>query len=259
MATPLALRVVEANLVSYKRVWKGTAVTSFLNPILYLAAMGLGLGTLVDSAGSVSSLGTGSYLEFLAPGLLVANTMITGAIESSWPVMAGIKWIKTYHATLATPVGVRGLVAGHFLWITLRLLLVAAVFIVVMLLFGATEPVDAIVLLLPAVVIGLAMAGPLTAFTARLKSEQGLTHVFRFGITPMFLFSGTFFPIDQLPGWLQPAAYVTPLWHAVEVARRLAIGLESALPVWQHLGYLAILFAAGAVLATRFMERRLLP
>lgn len=259
MATPLALRVMEANLVTYRRVWKGSAVSSFLNPVLYLSAMGLGLGTLVDRADAAATLGAGSYLEFLAPGLLVANAMMVGTFESAWPVMAGIKWIKTYQATLASPVGVAGLVAGHFLWIVFRLLLVSVVFLGVMLAFGATEPLGALVLVAPAVLVGLAMAGPMTAFTASRESEQGLTTVFRFGITPMFLFSGTFFPISQLPGWLQPLAVVTPLWHAVEVARRWAIGTASTLPIWLHLGYLLAIFAVGAYLAKRLLHKRLLP
>jgi len=259
MATPLAIRVMEANLMTYRRVWKGSAVSSFLNPVLYLSAMGLGLGTLVDQGDTAATLGAASYLEFLAPGLLVANAMMIGTFESSWPVMAGIKWLKTFQATLASPVGVGGLVAGHFLWVAFRLLLVSVVFLGVMLAFGATDLGAVLMLVLPAVLVGLAMAGPMTAFTATRQSEQGLTTVFRFGITPMFLFSGTFFPITQLPGWMQPLANLTPLWHAVEVARRWAIGVQSTLPVWQHLGYLVALFAVGAYLSNRFLARRLLP
>jgi lipooligosaccharide transport system permease protein len=259
MATPLAFRVMEANLITYRRVWKGSAVSSFLNPVLYLSAMGLGLGTLVDSAGTAGTLGAGSYLDFLAPGLLVANAMMIGTFESSWPVMAGIKWLKTFQATLASPVGVGGLVAGHFLWVGFRLALVSVVFLGVMLAFGATDLAGAALLIVPAVLVGLAMAGPMTAFTATRESEQGLTTVFRFAITPMFLFSGTFFPISQLPGWMQPLAALTPLWHAVEVARRWAIGTASALPIWQHLVYLVALFAVGAYLSNRFLSRRLLP
>jgi len=259
MATPVALRVVEANFMTYRRVWKGSAVTSFVNPILYLAAMGLGLGALVNETSAATTLGAASYLEFLAPGMLVANAMIAAAFESSWPMMAAIKWIKTYQATLATPVGIGGLVGGHFIWITVRLVLVSVVFIVVMLAFGAAGLSDAIVLLIPAVLIGLATAGPVSAFTATRDSEQGLVMLFRFGITPMFLFSGTFFPITQLPEWIQPFAYVTPLWHAVEVARRMAIGTATTLPIWQHLAYLVALFVVGAWLTGRFLARRMLP
>ncbi|HDH02870.1 MAG TPA: ABC transporter [Actinobacteria bacterium] len=259
MATPVALRVVEANFISYRRVWKGSAVTSFVNPILYLAAMGLGLGSLVDDTAAATTLGADSYLEFLAPGMLVATTMITATFESSWPMLAAIKWTKTYEATLATPVGVSGLIGGHFIWIAMRLLAVSTVFVVVMLAFGAASAGDAIVLLIPAVLVGLAIAGPVSAFTAGRESEQGIVLLFRFGITPMFLFSGTFFPISQLPDLIQPLAYLTPLWHGVEVARRMAIGTATTLPIWQHLGYLIVLFAVGAWLTGRYLARRILP
>ena len=241
MATPLALRVVESNFLTYKRVWKGSAFSSFLMPTLFLLAMGLGLGSLVDEGSGTAVIERVEYIAFLAPGLLMAAAMQTGAGEGSFPVMAGMKWIKTYHAVLASPVGATGLVSGHFLWVSVRLALVSLVFAIVASLLGAIAFAKGLALVPIGVLVGLAMASPMTAFTATRDTSEGLTAMFRFGITPMLLFSGTFFPITQLPGWMQPLAAVTPLWHAVEMARSIALGFESALPAWQHLGYLTLI------------------
>jgi lipooligosaccharide transport system permease protein len=259
MATPLTLRVVESQLLTYRRVWKGSAFSSFLQPALFLVAMGFGLGTLVDRGGQTEIIDGIAYVTYLAPGLLVANAMQTGTFESSFPVMAGMKWIKTYHAMLASPIGASGLMAGHFLWVAIRLSLVALVFGVVAAILGAMSILDALAIVPIAVLVGLAMAGPMTAFTATRTTTEGLTAVFRFGVMPMFLFSGTFFPISQLPDWLEPIAVITPLWHAVEMARRVALGVESTLPAWQHLGYLAALFAIGAYLSQRYFTQKMLP
>ena len=259
MTTPLALRVVESHLLTYRRVWKGSAFSSFLSPTLFLLAMGFGLGTLVDRGGGTSALEGIAYVSYLAPGLLVANAMQTGTAEASFPVMAGMKWLKTYHAILASPVGSRGLIAGHFIWVAIRLTLVGLVFGIVAAALGAISLIPALAIVPIAVLVGLAMASPMTAYTATRDSTEGLVAVFRFGVMPMFLFSGTFFPISLLPDWMQPLAVITPLWHAVEMARRIALGIDSALPAWQHLGYLVLLFVIGAFLSHRFFAQKMLP
>ena len=173
--------------------------------------------------------------------------------------MAGMKWIKTYHAVLASPIGSNGLVAGHFMWVAIRLALVGLVFGVVSALLGAMSITSALSIVPIVILVGLAMASPMTAFTATRAAAEGLTAVFRFTVTPMFLFSGTFFPISQLPGWMQPLAAATPLWHAVELARSIALGVDSALPAWQHLAYLVALLAARAALSIQIFRQKLLP
>ena len=215
MALAFPARVVEANARVYRRTWRGSVISTFLNPVLFLLAMGVGLGKLVDAGAGTPRLAL-PYLTFLAPGLLAATAMKTAAGDASFPVMAGIKWRKTYDAVLATPLGVGDLVGGHLGWIAIRLTFVSVVYAAVMTAFGATTvargPASRCP---PAVLTGMAFAALVTAYTARLKDEQWLSNLFRFGITPLFLFSGTFFPITQLPGWIQPVAYATPLLHGV--------------------------------------------
>jgi lipooligosaccharide transport system permease protein len=250
-------RVIEAAARFYRRTWRGSVISTFLNPILFLLAMGIGLGKLVDSGSGDATLEI-RYLTFLAPGLLAATAMMTGAGDSSWPVLAGIKWRRTYEAVLATPIRVRDLVRGHLGWVTLRLTFVTVVYSGVMTAFGATTVVEGLLSVPPAVVTGLAFSALVMAFAANLEYEEGLASLFRFGITPLFLFSGTFFPISQLPGFIQPLAYVTPLWHGVSLCRGLALGTGFEVNPFISAGFLLALVVAGTVMATRVMRRRLI-
>jgi lipooligosaccharide transport system permease protein len=256
MATSGSLLSIERNARVYRRTWRGSVISTFMNPILYLLAMGLGLGSLVDDGGGTTQLDF-DYLSFLAPGLLAAATMMTAAGESLYPVMAGMKWNKNYQDALATPISIRNLVVGHFGWVTIRILFTAVVFTGVMVAFGTINPATALLVLPPSVLGGLAFAGPVSAYAAQLENETGLSSMFRFVITPLFLFSGTFFPIDQLPNWMEPVAYVTPLWHAVETTRGLALGIETTWAPFFHYAVLVGYLIIGAVLADRLFHRRL--
>lgn len=257
MAAPGPLLVIERHARVYRRTWRGSVISTFMNPILYLLAMGLGLGTLVDDGAGTTQLDGFRYLSFLAPGLLAAATMMTAAGESMYPVMAGIKWNKTYHDALATPISVRDLAIGHFGWVTFRIFFTAVVFTGVMVGFGTIGITSALLVLPPAVLTGLAFAGPVTAYAAQLKNETGLPSLFRFVITPLFLFSGTFFPINQLPDWMEPIAYVTPLWHGVELTRAGALGVGTTLPPVVHVAAMAAFLVVGAVVADRILHKRL--
>lgn len=257
MATPAPLRYLEGEARVYRHVWRGSVITTFLNPVLYLAAMGLGLGTLVDDGSGRALLGQIPYLEYLAPGLLAATAMQTAAGDSSFPVMAGIKWVRTYEATLASPLGVRDLTLGHVMWVLARLTFSSIVFVLVMAAFGAVELGRGLAAIGPAILTGMAFGPPITAATATMQDAQGLSAMFRFGIIPMFLFSGTFFPIEQLPGWLEPIAWLTPLWHGVELTRGVALGLDTTWAPLTHIGYLVAWMLAGTVAAVILLRRRL--
>jgi lipooligosaccharide transport system permease protein len=256
MAAPGSLLVVERHARVYRRTWRGSVISTFMNPILYLLAMGLGLGSLVDDGGGTTQLDF-DYLTYLAPGLLAAATMMTAAGESLYPVMAGMKWYKYYHDALSTPISTRDLVVGHFGWVTLRILFTAVVFTGVMVVFGTISIARALLVIPPSVLAGLAFAGPVTAYGAQLEKETGLSAVFRFVITPLFLFSGTFFPIDQLPNWMEPVAYVTPLWHGVETTRSLALGIDTAWNPALHYLVMVAFLVMGAAIADRFYHKRL--
>ena len=250
------LRAYEHWLAQYRRVWRGTIGTSLVNPILYVTALGVGLGTIVDQ--TQNTPGGVPYLDYVAPGLLAAAAMQTATIESSWPVMAAIKWSRVYHAMIATPLTERDAFVGHQLFVITRVFTSAAAYLVVIAAFGAVASWWGILVVPVAVLIGTAFSMPMAALAARVEDDRTFVTIFRFLIVPMFLFSGTFFPISQLPLGFELIAYVTPIWHGVELCRMLTLG---TVEVWAALGHTAYLLAwtfVGFELARRSYRRRLL-
>jgi lipooligosaccharide transport system permease protein len=261
-----AIRVLEHELLVYRRVWRGSIFSSFLSPVLYLAAMGLGLGSLVDAgAGSAAEAGTASgaalagvsYLAFLAPGLLASTAMQTAAGESTFPVMAGLVWVKSFHGMTATPIRPADVVVGKLTYIALRILLVVSVFFAVTILFGAIAGPGAVLAVPAALLTGLAFAAPIAAYSATQRDTNGFNALFRFGVIPLFLFSGTFFPIEQLPDLLEAIARLTPLWHGVDLCRSLALGTAEPVQTAIHVVYLGTMAAVGVAAALVTFRRRL--
>jgi lipooligosaccharide transport system permease protein len=252
------LRVVEHRARQYRRTFRASVFSSFGIPALFLAAMGFGLGVYVDRSADTVLAGV-SYLQFLAPGLLAATVMQTGSFEASFPILNGLQWSRTFHAMYATPLRPRDVALGNIAWIAARLTLVASIFAVVIVLFGASRS-PLIGLAIPvAVLTGLAFATPIMAFTATQRRPDRFATIFRFGVTPLFLFSGTFFPIESLPWFLQPVAWLSPLWHGVVVSRALMLGTigEAPLLALVHVAILVAIAGAGALLAIRTIDARL--
>jgi lipooligosaccharide transport system permease protein len=248
------VRAFEYWFVSFRRSWRGTLVTSFLSPVLFLAAMGLGLGTYVNA----DALGGIDYLLFLAPGLLAATAMQTGAHEGMFPVMASVKWTRQYHAMLATPLRVIDIASGHLGFIAARLVVTSAVFLAVAAAFGAIDSWTALGTVPAGALTGMAFAAPIAAFSASRDQERGaFAALNRFVLIPMFLFSGTFFPVTELPAWLRPVAYVTPLWHGVTLCRQLALGSGTLLGEVGHAVYLGAFVTIGTVATVAVLHRKL--
>jgi lipooligosaccharide transport system permease protein len=252
--TKRVLSVVGWHAHAYRRMWRGSITVSFLNPIFFLLAIGVLLGTLVDR--SDPDLGGLSYLQFVAPALVAVTAMQTAASVTTFPMKAGLKWWRTYHAVVATPVRVSELVVGVLVWAGVRVVVACAVFVLVAAVGGAFISPLAALAPLAGLLCGLAFAGGLAAVTTGTDSDQWLVAIFRFVLVPLFLFSGTFFPIEQLPDWIQPLAWVTPLWHGVALARDLATGELGPLDA-VHVAYLATFAVVGALIAVRACDRRL--
>jgi lipooligosaccharide transport system permease protein len=251
-----ALRGFRFWLTNYRRTWRGSIYSSVLNPVLYLGAMGLGLGALVNAHHS-GGLGGVSYLVFLAPGLLAAAAMQTAVGESTYPVLASVKWLKTYQAAAATPLRPTDIFHGHLLFTAMRLAMNSLIFVVVISAFGAVRSPWVIAALPVAVLTGIAFAAPIDAYAVTRNKDQSFATLFRFGINPLFLFSGTFFPVTQLPEWIRPLAYVTPLWHGVALCRSLSLGTATPGAALGHVAYLAGLAAIGVAVGRRNYRRRL--
>jgi lipooligosaccharide transport system permease protein len=250
-----AVRMVQRNALVYRRVWRGSVFSSFLQPTLFLLAMGLGLGAMVDPAAAALPGGV-SYAAFLAPGLLAAAAMQSATFESSYPVLGKLIWFRNYEAIAATPMRVSDLVLGELAWIALRLTTNAGAFVLVMTAFGIPRSPRVLLAIPAAVLTGLAFAAPIIAYAATLKNTSSFNVLFRFVITPLFLFSGVFFPIARLPEVLERAAWFTPLFHGVELVRGLTLDVLPA--AWAtHVAFLVTLAAAGFVLARWTFRRRL--
>ncbi|MGI8992799.1 MAG: ABC transporter permease [Nocardioidaceae bacterium] len=242
----------------YRRTWRGSVITSFLMPFLYLTAMGIGLGSFVDDNAGPRALGGISYLAFIAPGLLATSAMQTAIGEMTYPVMGAFKWHRVYFSMAATPLRVADVVGGQLAFAVFRIFLTCAVFLGVLAGFGALDnPAGGVAALLVVVLLGAAHATPVMALTARMKSESGFALVYRLGLMPMFLFSGAFFPISQLPGAIGWLARVTPIWHGVELTRMLTLGDVHAWAAVGHLCYLVVLLLAGWYLSVTGFAKRL--
>ncbi len=241
----------------YRRTWRGTAISSFLMPLLYVAAMGVLLGGYVDR-GSSGLEGAPSYLAFVAPGLVAAHAMQTATGEVTYPVMGAVKWNKTYFGMIATPLRVSDVVAAHLMFVLFRVAASCGVFLLVIGLFGVVSTVwGGVLAFLTQVLLGLAFAAPLYGYTAGLASEAGFAVVYRLLIMPLFLFSGAFFPIANLSPTLEWLARLTPLWHGVDLTRMLTLGHVDWPLAGVHVLYLSALSAAGWWWAVRRLTGRL--
>lgn len=249
-------RMVQRNALVYRHAWRGSACMSFIQPTLFLLAMGAGVGSLMSSS-TESIVGGFSYLHFLAPGLLAASCMQTATFESSFPVTAKMTWNRNYAAIAATPMSVADIVLGELAWIGVRQFIIATAFATVTLAFGVPKSWLALLAIPAAVLTGVAFSAAITGYSATLKSGGHFSIVFRFVITPLFLFSGVFFPVSRFPEPLRTLAWFTPLFHGVELVRGLMLGTIQS-PIWVvHVGYLLLLLAIGIAVSFRTFGRKL--
>jgi len=251
-----ALRMVQRNALVYRHARRGSACMSFLQPTLFLLAMGAGVGSLM--AGNAASVVGGiSYLQFLAPGLLAASCMQTATFESAFPVTAKMTWNRNYAAIVSTPMSVRDIVLGELAWIGVRQSMIATAFAVVTLFFGVPTSWLALLAIPAAVLTGVAFSAAIIGYSATLKSGGQFSVVFRFVITPLFLFSGVFFPVARFPQPFRTIAWFTPLFHGVELVRGLMLGTIQS-PVWiVHVAYLLAMLAIGITASLRTFGRKL--
>lgn len=252
-----ALRVVEREAAVFRRLWRGTVIWNLITPLLFLAAIGVGLGSLVDERNA--EVDGYSYLVFVTPGLLVASTTQAVAAESLWPIMAGTKWFRTFFAMVATPLGAADVYRGRLAWTAIRSTVTTAGFLLIAALVGGIESPWGVLALPGAVLCGLAFAAPMTAFAATQDTDFSFPVIMRLVILPLFLFSGTFVPIDELPGALQSLAVLSPLWHGVEICRAATTGSIDWLDLAGHTAVLVGCVAVGWQWGVRTFARKLAP
>jgi lipooligosaccharide transport system permease protein len=246
------LSVLEYHLTSYRRIWRSSVLSSFVLPLLTMLGFGLGVGAYVR--GGVDGV---PYLDWMVPGLIASTAMQIGIGDSTWAVLGGFEWRRIYYGQAAAPLRVADIVDGHLAFVLFRVLTSAGAFLLIATTFGTMHSWWAPATLPVAVLVGLAVAAPTFAYSATIRSDSYLAILFRIGVIPMSLFSGVFFPVEQLPGALRWIAYALPLWHGVDLSRAATLGVAPAWSVTGHLVYLAVWAAVGWWLAWRAFTRRL--
>jgi lipooligosaccharide transport system permease protein len=243
--------VFEYHLVSYRRVWRGTVLSSFVLPLLTMLGFGVGVGAYVDSG-----VGGVPYLDWVVPGLIASTALQVAFGDATWPVLGNFEWMRVYFAQAAAPLRVADIVGGHIAFVLFRTVLSTTAFLAVAAAFGTLHSPWALATLPLAALLGLAVTAPVFAFSATIRTDSYLALLMRFVLVPMSLFSGVFFPVEALPAVLRWLAYALPLWHGVDLSRAATLGAAPAWSVTGHLLYLALWGVVGCWLAhTRFRRR----
>ncbi|MFI6478748.1 ABC transporter permease [Nonomuraea sp. NPDC050663] len=242
--------VFERYMVLYKRLWRASLFSSFALPLLFLASIGLGVGQYVGELGGVS------YAQWIVPGVLASTAFQMALGESTYPVLGSFKWDRSAHAMYATRVSIWDMLRGWLLYLVVRVQIAVAVFLLVVWPFGGLASAWALVTPLVAAVLTVAVAAPVTAFAASIEHDSYFALLFRFVMIPATLFSGVFFPVEQL-GWLRVLAYVSPLWHAVVLCRWATLGEVTPWPAWAHVAVLGAFVVGGLWWARVAFGRRL--
>jgi lipooligosaccharide transport system permease protein len=260
IATPGPLRVVGGHLVVFRRLWRLNLLSSFVQPMLYLLGLGVGVGALVDrNSGSAETLGGVSYVAFVAPGLMVTTAMAVCAAESMWPVMGGLKWRRDYHGIAATPLGARDIVLGHMIWMSVRAGITGLAVAAALTFVDDTRGWGLLPAVLVVMAVGISFAMPIMAYSVGAELDGGFPAIQRFVIIPLFLFGGAFYPLSQLPDAVQWFARAFPLWHGVVVSRGFTTGDVDWRGVAGHMAYVLAWAAVGTIVSIKRLSRRLYP
>ncbi|HEX6870240.1 MAG TPA: ABC transporter permease [Micromonosporaceae bacterium] len=247
-----ALPVLEYRLLSLRRTWRGHIFSSVLLPVLFLAGMGISVGGYVDRGGALGV----PYLDYIAPGLLASTAIQIAVTEAMWPVRGAFFWHRQYHAMRSTPLRPADIVAGEFWFLTVRVGLPATSFLTVMAFFGTVHSWWAVAAIPAAMLTGASVTGAIMAYSATVDSDNMFALLFRFVLIPMTLFSGVFFPVSAMPLAARWCAYLSPLWHGVELCRAATLGIPTAWPALAHAAYLGGWVVIGFLLARwRFRVR----
>lgn len=238
------------NLTVYKHTYKQNILPNFFEPVFYFLSMGLGLGARMGEIDGIP------YLAFIAPGLIASQAMMGASFEVTWNCFVKAYFNRTYEGYLTTPVLIEEVVLGEILWAVTRSLIYASAFVIVMACFGLVRSWWALAALPVVILVGALFSGLGILFTSMIRYIDFYSYYYSLFISPMFLFSGVFYPVETLPLGLQIVIKSLPLYHAVALLRGLVLGRVG----WDLLGHAAVLIAASALLvfaAVRVFARRM--
>ena len=246
----MAVRVWRRDLRVFAKLWKGALLPNFFDPLLYLLAMGFGLGTYLSSVEGIP------YEQFIGSGLVASAVMWAASFETTWNIYFKMQETRLYDAILTTPVEVQALVAGEVMWAATRAVVYGSAFVAVVAAFGLVESPWAVVTPLFLALGGACFATMGMTFTTVVARVELYSYYYTLFITPLFLFSGIFYPLDRLPEWATVVAWFTPLYHLVEITRGLILGPQLG-PILLNALWLVVLTAALFAVPVRAMRRRL--
>ena len=245
------LLVWRRNLLVWRKLFVPSVLLNFGEPVLYLLGLGLGLGRFVGEMAGMP------YLTFLATGLLASSAMNTSTYEGLFSVYTRMVPQRTYDGMLATPIEVDDIVAGEMLWCASKGVFSSTAILVVATLLGAIGHWQAFLCIPLFLLIGLCFAAAAIVVSSFSRSYDYFSYYITLAVTPMFIFSGVFYPITTLPEGIQPFLSLSPLTHAIALARPLATGAMPQAPLL-HVTVLAGFAVVGFYLATVLARRRLI-
>src|SRR5258706_4435297 len=248
-----AVAAFEHHIAGYRRTWRGSLATTFALPVLFLLGLGWSVGRYVDARGVLPV----SYLAYTAPGLLASTAFQVAISEATWRVMSGFQWTRIYLGMRASPLTPPDILAGQLGYVLARVAAGGTGFLLAMWAFGGLDSPWAPLALPVVLLVGLAAAAAVAAFTTTIESSRLFPILQRFVVVPVTLFAGVFFPVETLPAPARVLAYISPLWHGVQLCRAVTLGQPTAWPPLLHLGCLELWAGVGYLLARRGYLRRL--
>lgn len=253
-----AFRVWQRNVTIFRKYWVSGLFPNFIEPLVYLAALGLGLGAFIQQGG----IDGRSYVQYIGPGLLASNAMFAASFESTFNTFVKLRFDRIYDAIITTPVNAEDIIAGEYLWAGTRSALYGTGFLAMLvglgLAFGEPLVTSPWALLIPPMLllIGIMFSVMGTLFTSMITHIDLFAYYFTLVVTPLFLFSGIFFPVENFPAPVPQVAWFTPLYHAVNVCRELATGPSSDVLV--DIAWIFVFTGALALIPVQIMRRRLI-
>jgi len=243
-----AFRVWQRNFTVYTKLYLSSLALNFVEPVLYLAALGLGLGAFVKAINGVP------YIKFIAPGIIASSSMFAAIYECTYGTYVRMTFQKTFDAILATPINVEDLIAGELMWGATKSVIYGTIIMIVISAFGLVDSSFVLFIIPLLFVTGLIFAEISVIFVAIVPGIDSFNYFYTLLMTPMFLFSGIFFPLDNLPPAVLKVAFFTPLYHLVNICRSLAAG--SPRVIWDIVWVLVVAVLL-APYPFRLMRRRI--
>ena len=254
-----ALYVTEHRLRSMSKWWVSNLMFGVGNPVMFLLSIGIGIGALVDRNLGPNAIDGVGYLTFLAPALLATAAIQTAMDETMFPTMEGFAWTKTFFGMNSTQLSPRSIATGVVLAAGARCTYSVLLYELILLIFGALPIASVPLLTLASIFAGMSFGAVMLMTASFVNRDDGVFAIIgRFIVTPMFMFSGTYYPITTLPIYLQWIGWISPMWHATNLGRAISYGHQ--VEPWLiavHISYLALMLVLGLTIASWQFKRRL--